>query len=172
MAGRKRTQAGTGCVLERQSKRNGVTYQIRWRVNGGPAHYETVGADRKEAEQALALKLAEINRGTHRERRVATFHEFASEWFAGHRSHLRPSAVERVRNVLEVHLVPFVGEYLADQIGPELIERYAAEKVDERKAGERRIAESSRRSSAGRPATGSRSGGSGGGSRPREGSVV
>ena len=140
MAGRRRNQAGAGCILERQSRRNGATYQIRWRVNGGPARYETIGADRKEAEQALALKLAEINRGTYRERRVATFHEFASEWFSGHRSHLRPSAVERVRNDLEVHLLPFFGEYLLDQVGAELIERYAAEKVEERKAGERRVA--------------------------------
>jgi integrase len=135
-----RSRAGAGCVLPRPSKKHGATYQIRWRVNGGPARYETIGPSRKEAEQALALKLAEINRGTYRERRVATFHEFASEWFAGHRSHLRPSAVERMRNDLEVHLVPFFGEYLVDQIGAELIERYSAEKVEERKAGERRVA--------------------------------
>jgi hypothetical protein len=120
MAARK--QAGTGDVITRPSKKHGSVFQIRWRVNGGPARYETVGPDRKEAEQALALKLAEINRGTYRERKVATFHVFASEWFAGHKRHLRPSAVERVRNDLEVHLLPYFGEYLLDQIGAELIE--------------------------------------------------
>jgi integrase len=104
-------------------------------VNGGPRWYETIGPDRREAEQALALRLAEINRGTYRERKVATFHGFASEWFAGHRRHLRPSAVERMRNDLEVHLLPFFGEYLLDQIGAELIERYMSEKVAEHAGG-------------------------------------
>jgi integrase len=94
-----------------------------------------IGPDRRGAEQGLALKLAEINRGTYRERKVATFHGFASEWFAGHRGHLRPSAVERMRNDLEVHLLPFFGEYLLDQIGAELIERYMSEKVAEHADG-------------------------------------
>lgn len=135
-----RTKAGTGCVLERPSKRHGTIFQIRWRVNGGPARYETVGPDRDEAEQALALKLAEINRGTYREHRAATFLEFASGWFAGHRTRLRPSAAERVRNDLEVHLVPFFGEYMVAQVGAELVERYVTGKVREREAGDRLVA--------------------------------
>jgi integrase len=138
---RRRKQPGTGCVLDRPSSEHGCVYQIRWRVNGGPARYETIGPDRQEAEDALALRLAEINRGTYRERRTATVHEFASDWFAGHRSRLRPSTVDRVRNDLEVHLIPFFGEYLLDQVSAELIERYVAEKVEERRRGEERIAE-------------------------------
>lgn len=60
---RRRKQPGTGTVLERESKRNGTTYQIRWRVNGGPAKYETIGPDREEADAALARRLAEVNLG-------------------------------------------------------------------------------------------------------------
>jgi integrase len=43
--------------------------------------------------------------------------------------------VERLRNDLEVHLVPFFGDYLVDEIGPELIDRYKAEKLDEGRIG-------------------------------------
>ena len=142
---RRRKQPGTGTILERQSKRNGATYQIRWRVNGGPAKYETIGPDREEAEAALARRLAEVNLGIYREQSGQTFHEFASAWFVGHRSRLRPSTVARVRNDLEVHLVPFFGDYMVDQIGAGLIERYVAEKVEQRKAGDRRVAELERK---------------------------
>jgi integrase len=137
---RRRKQPGTGYIVERPSKKHGVVYQIRWRINGGKADSEIIGPDRSEAEQALALKLAEINLGTYRERHEATFHEFASKWFADHKANLRPSGGERVRIDLEVHLVPFFGDYLLSQIGPELIARYKAEKVAERRAGDARIA--------------------------------
>ena len=138
---RRRKQPGSGSVLERHSKRKGTIYQIRWRVNGGPAKYETIGPDREEAEAALARRLAEVNLGIYREQAQATFHEFASTWFCGHRSRLRPSTVDRVRNDLEVHLVPFFGDYMVDQIGAGLIERYVAAKVEDRKAGDKRIGE-------------------------------
>ena len=82
---RRREEPGTGCVLERASKQHGSIFQLRWRVNGGPARCETIGPDRREAERALAVKLDAINHGTYRERREATFHEFASYWFADHR---------------------------------------------------------------------------------------
>jgi integrase len=137
---RRRKQPGTGCVIQRPSKRHGHVYVIRWRVNNGPSRDETVGPDRAEAEQLLAIRLAEINRGTYRDRPEATFHEFASEWFAGHSQRLRPSAAQRVRNDLEVHLIPFFGEYYLDQIGIEMIEAYLAEKVAERTAGDAEVA--------------------------------
>jgi integrase len=127
--GRKRRKPASGCVLPRASAKHGTVYQIRWRVNNGPARYETVGPDRAEAEQALALRLAEINGGSWRERRDVTFHEFASQWFDQHRPGLKPSAVERLRNDLEVHLLPFFGDYLVHQIGAELVDRYKAEKL-------------------------------------------
>lgn len=137
--GRPRKTAATGTVITRPSKQHGSVYQIRYRINGAPPSYETIGPDRDEADQALALKLAELNRGTHRERRTATFHEFVSSWFADHRARLRPSAAERMRNDLEVHLLPFFGPYMVDQIGAELIERYVREKVEERAAGDERV---------------------------------
>ena len=130
-----RTQPGTGVVLTRPSRQHGSVFQIRWRVNGGPARYSTIGPNRRDAEQALASKLAEINRGTNREPKVGGFHTFASDWFGRHRAHLRPSAVERMRNDLQLHLLPFFGEYLIEQIGAELIERYMSEKVSERGEG-------------------------------------
>ena len=133
---RRAKQPGSGCISARPSKKHGTVYQIRWKINQGRVHAKIVGSDRKEAEQELALKLAEINRGTYQERHEATFHEFASSWYADHKGRLRPSAVERVRIDLEVHLVPFFGEYMLSQIGSELIERYIAEKVEERKVGE------------------------------------
>ncbi len=133
---RHRKQPGTGTVLERTSKRNGTVYQIRWRVNGGPAKYETIGPDREEAERALARRLAEVNLGVYRERPEASFHEFASEWFANHKPRLRPATVVDYELTLERHLLPFFADYMLDQIGSELIERYVAEKVAEREEGE------------------------------------
>ena len=112
---RRRRKAATGSVLSRASKRHGIVYQIRWRVRGGAARYETIGPDRAQAEDALALRLAEINSGVWTDRPTATFHEFASHWFSQHRHGLKPAAVERLRNDLEVHLVPFFGDYLVDE---------------------------------------------------------
>ncbi len=135
---RRRINPGTGTVLERAG-RDGPVFQIRWRVNGGAARYETIGPDRQAAAQALALRLAEINRGTWRERREASFHEFASQWFAQHREGLKPSAVERLRNDLEVHLVPFFGDYMVAQVGPEMIDHYKSEKLREGRIGPRSL---------------------------------
>ena len=146
--------------VERPSKEHRSIFQIRWRINGGPARYETVGPDRKEAEQALALKLAEINRGQHREQRDATFLEFASEWFANHRAHLKPATVVDYRLTLERHLLPYFGEYLVSQITAELIERYVADKARERQERDRRVtelqAELANRREAGEPVEGVR----------------
>ena len=157
---RRRKQPGSGTVLERPSAEHGSVFQIRWRINGGPARYETIGPDRKEADQALALRLAEINRGQHREHREATFLEFASEWFANHRAHLKPSTVVDYRLTLERHLLPYFGEYLVSQISTELIERYVADKARERQDGDRRVeqleAELARREDAGEPVHGVR----------------
>jgi integrase len=137
---RRAKQPGTGCVIERASKQHGRVFAIRWRVNNGPARTETIGPDRAEAELRLATRLDEINRGVYRERPTATFHEFASQWFAGHSQHLRPSAAEKVRNDLEVHLVPYFGQYYLDQISIELVEAYVAHKAAERKEGDEKVA--------------------------------
>jgi integrase-like protein len=89
-------------------------------MNGGRWRYEAIGPDREEADQALADRLRDANRGTYRERRQATFLEFASEWFASHAPRLRPSTYD-TKIVLEVHLLPFFGDYLLSQIDAELI---------------------------------------------------
>lgn len=54
---------------------------------------------------------------------------------------MKPSTVVDYRLTLERHLLPFFGEYLVSQIGPELIERYVAEKVADRQAGDRAVGE-------------------------------
>ncbi len=69
-----------------------------------------------------------------------TFHEFASDWYAGHSKRLRRSAAQKVRNDLEVHLIPFFGEYNVAQIGIEMIEAYVAQKAAERSAGDAEVA--------------------------------
>jgi len=122
-------------VIERPSKKHGALFQIRWRMNGGRWRHETVGPDRQEAERVLADRLTDATRGTHRERRTATFLEFTSDWFVSHGPRLKPSTHDTYKIVLEVHLLPFFGDYLVSQIDAELIERYVASKVEERKAG-------------------------------------
>jgi hypothetical protein len=100
----RKDEPGRCCVLARPSKEHGTVFVIRWSVNGGPRRAETIGPDRRQAEQALALKLAEINRGTYQDRpKPVTFHRFASDWFATHKAKLKPSSVDDYRITLECH---------------------------------------------------------------------
>lgn len=134
-------EPGRGMVLARSSKEHGTVFQIRWRINNGPAKYDTIGPDRKEAERALAVKLDQINRGTYVDRHDDTFHDFAHEWYQGREHRLKEATRVDYTITFELHLLPFFGNYRLSQITPELVDRYIAEKVTERKERDRLVAQ-------------------------------
>src|SRR6266851_4094055 len=63
-------------------KRNSGSYAIRYFDPGGRRHYETIGADRRQAERALAARLRELDTGNWREPSRETLTDYASRWLA------------------------------------------------------------------------------------------
>ena len=135
----------TGQVVERRTKR-GVVYALRFYAAGG-RRYETLGTDaegwnRRRAEDELAAVMAAVRAGTWAPRmaqaatqldREPSFHEFASQWLAGHEAEWRPRTVADYKWALTDHLLPFFAGYRLSEIRPQDVDRYKAEKLAEGK---------------------------------------
>src|SRR5262245_49215094 len=130
----------TGQVVERQRANGNTVFALRFRCDGERV-YETVGSStddppwtRERAEEALKDRLAEVRLGRFVSRRMPaseprdtaepTFHEFASEWFAGIEPELRPSTAEVYRWHLTHHLLPFFRDQTLSQITVAEVDRY------------------------------------------------
>ena len=133
----------TGQVLERRRQR-GRVYALRFRAYG-ERQYLTLGTSadgwtRQAAEEELANVLADVRRGIWRPPAPdpapepdsdPTFHEFASEWFAGKRRELAPRTAEVYEWRLTHHLLPFFRDHRLSQITVREVEAYKAEKLRE-----------------------------------------
>jgi len=120
----------TGQVLERRRKR-GKVFALRFRAYG-MRRYVTLGPEittRAQAEVELANILADVRRGIWRapepvqlvggppEEPAPTFHEFASEWYAGKAQEgLGERTLEDYKWALSYHLLPYFGEMRVDAI--------------------------------------------------------
>jgi integrase len=136
----------TGHVLERKLTGGTVRFALLFRANG-QRQYETLGTDaegwdRKQAQDALDDRLAEVRLGTYvTPRRGAsasqdatepTFHEFASEWFSMMEPELRESTAEVYEWHLSDHLLPFFQHHHLSDITVHEVDRYRQHKVRER----------------------------------------
>ena len=74
---------------------------------GRKQKWEKVGPRKKEAEELLAERLAEIANGTLRELKRIGFSEFADKWLDDYaRVRVKESTRESYRSVIEKHLKP------------------------------------------------------------------
>jgi integrase len=130
-------RAPTGQIIERHGAR-GTRFGLRFRAYGH-RHYVTAEATtRKAAELELQNILADVRRGLWRPvttepeppRRVPTFHEFASEWYAGKAQEgLGERTLEDYTWALSYHLLPYFGEMTLSQITKRDVDAYKAFKA-------------------------------------------
>jgi integrase len=133
-----------------KTKRGTRSFGVRFRY-GGKRRLVTLGSEpemtRREAETAMADLMADVRRGLWvppEERRlepreVPSFHEFASEWFAGVLKEggrdgrgLSERSVRDLRDWrLREHVLPFFARYRLDEIDVEVVDGYRRAKVRE-----------------------------------------
>jgi integrase len=136
------SDSGKGQVLELDRK-GGRTFALRFRAYG-KRRYVTLGTaadgwSRRKAEAELANVLADVRRGIWKPYEpptvkapatVPTFHEFASEWFAGIENEgLSDNTVAQCRWELTTHLLPFFAGHRLTEISIAEVDRYRQEQV-------------------------------------------
>ena len=137
-------------VVTRKSKR-GTGYALRFRAYGR-REFVTLGdsADgwtAARAETELANVLADIRRGIWQPARPAaveepvrrdpTFHQFASEWFAGVELGLSKNTRVDYQWRLSKHLLPYFADHRLSTITVEEVDRYRVHKERDRAGLER-----------------------------------
>jgi integrase len=113
------------CVRKRRGK-----YVLDFYDQHGERHWETVGTNKKEAEERLAERLLEVGKAryiTPKDRKVS-FKEFAEKWLASRGGNIRPSTIAQYDDHVRKHLLPFFGAVKVAEIDVALVEAYSAKK--------------------------------------------
>ena len=113
------------CVRKRRGK-----WVIDFYDQFGDRHWETVGTNKKEAEERLAQRLLDIGKGQFiipKDRKI-TFAELASNWLNGREGKIRPSTKSQYEDHVDKHLVPFFGPMRIGQIDIPRVDAYLAKK--------------------------------------------
>ena len=82
---------------------------------------------KRHAEQLLAQRIAEIDRGEYVEIKKVTFREFAARWLSDYvddPNHIKASSATAYRSSFEVHLIPAFAEYALTDVRPEVIQAF------------------------------------------------
>src|SRR5437868_5018140 len=122
-------------------KRKSGSYAIRYHDPGGRRHYETIGADRRQAERALSARLRELDTGSWREPSRETLSDYASRWLNRSnpsrtpegregrlgKSRLAPSTHREYQRALELHILPRLGHRPLASLQPADIDQLIAE---------------------------------------------
>ncbi|MGO8683319.1 MAG: tyrosine-type recombinase/integrase [Thermoleophilia bacterium] len=113
-----------GHVEKRVSERTGaVTWCVRLfvdKAHGGPKR-KAIGSYplKREAEAALAAALARYHAGTYRETSTMTVAELCERWLRdGAAPKARPSTMRYYRMAVDLHIVPDLGDMLAEMLTP------------------------------------------------------
>jgi integrase len=126
------------CVRKRRGK-----WIIDFYDQSGERRWETVGTNKKEAEDRLAQRLIEIGKSryiTPKDRKI-TFKEFAEKWLEGRDGKIRPSTIGQYADHIHKHLLPFFDAIKISDIDVSLVETYATKKQKDMKEIARRKVE-------------------------------
>ena len=121
-----------GAVYKRKTSRC-IMYGIDYRLPSGRRIREIVSADKKQAQQVLAQRMADVVSGRHglpADRR-RTFRVEAGEWFRVHAPMLGPRTRESYDMVLRCHLFPFFGDTPIASVTTQQIQAYRAARLEE-----------------------------------------
>jgi len=114
-----------GMIIKR-----GATYSIVYPV-GKKQKWETIGPKKRDAEKALAERLDDLNKAPYRALKKITFTDFAQKWLKDYaEGKVKPSTLDHYQRVVAVHLVPYFGETPLQQISPEMVQGYIAQKKE------------------------------------------
>jgi integrase len=122
-------------------KRKSGSYAIRYFDPDGRRHYETIGADRREAERALNTRMRDLDTGNWREPSRETLNDYAGRWLTRRdpsrtptgregrlgRSRLAPSTHREYRRALELHILPHLGQRPLASLRPADIDHLIAQ---------------------------------------------
>jgi len=124
------------CVRKRRDK-----WVIDFYDQFGKRHWETVGTNKKEAEEVLAQRLLEVGKSVYRpQSKAKKFDEVAEHWYQTQIvPNKRPKTAHYYRNLLDNHLLPFFTGIKLSRVDVALIERYMASRVEENLVGKTTI---------------------------------
>jgi len=116
------------CVRKRRGK-----WVIDFYDQFGKRHWETIGTNKKEAEEELAQRLLAVGKSSYCPKsKVKKFEEVAEEWYQTQvLPNKRPKTAHYYRNMLDNHLLPFFTGIKLSRIDVALIERYMASRLKE-----------------------------------------
>jgi len=108
------------CVRKRRGK-----WVIDFYDQFGKRHWETVGTNKKRAEEVLATRLLDVGKNVYcPENKTKTFGEVAEEWFKTQIApNKRPKTSNFYRNHLDNHLLPYFTNLKLSRIDVGTIER-------------------------------------------------
>jgi integrase len=122
-------------------KRASGSYALRYFDRNGKRHYETIGRDRRQAERALNQRMRELDTGAWHEPTRETLTDYATRWLDRRdpsktppiqqgrftRSRLSHSTHREYRRVLELHVLPTLGQQPLITITPRDIDDLIAQ---------------------------------------------
>ncbi len=116
------------CVRKRRNR-----WIIDFYDQFGRRHWETVGRNKKKAEERLAERLLEVRKETFRpENKIKTFSEVTEAWYQTVvLPNKRPNTARYYRTMLDTHLLPHFGRVKLGRIDVGMIERYISKKAKE-----------------------------------------
>ena len=86
---------------------------------------------RKEAEAARAKRITAINEDAYVEPTKTTLAEYAETWLALAVHRLAGKTFERYKDIVDGHIIPYIGQYRLSQISPTIIEGFYADLLTE-----------------------------------------
>ncbi|MHC4197869.1 MAG: tyrosine-type recombinase/integrase [Planctomycetota bacterium] len=112
-------------------RKRGENYQIHYYDSRGKRRFKIIGPNKKEAEQALGDKLAEIRKGKFdiKPERV-TFNGFLEIWDKKHTQialklgDLKKSTYGLYQGYINCHIAPFFGKFVTKDISPESVDEF------------------------------------------------
>jgi integrase len=114
-------------IDRRQTKNRGTVYEVRLRKATGQEYSRTFRT-KKEAERFEATQRADRARGSWIDPRRGSvrIEEIAEEWMASHPGK-KESSLARDRSILDVHILPYLGDCHVDQLMPADVQRLVNE---------------------------------------------
>lgn len=99
-----------GSVIKRTRKDGSDVWCIKYTDQFGKQRWETIGPRKREAERALASRIAAVEAGALPQPSRKTFSEFLPEWEAAKTKSVRPGTMVGMQGHVRNHLEPYFGE--------------------------------------------------------------
>ena len=112
--------------------KKGQVYYIVFRVfdsKSGKLRQKWIpaGNSKRTAERHLTELMGDVQNGTFRELKKATYAQFASLWLESYaKLKTKPSTFRSYNDIVHKHLIPVMGDYLLTEITTAMLQRYVA----------------------------------------------